>query len=72
MKKVSTAVAALALGMSEVTIREMYKDEKGQPAKEIEFSEVYKLMENPKHKRFDADAAKLKDQLIRFGKIMEE
>ena len=72
MKKVSTAVVALALGMSEVTIREMFKDANGQPAKEIEFSEAYKLMENPKLKRFDADAAKLKDQLIRFGKIMEE
>lgn len=67
MKKVSTAIAALALGMSEVAIREMYDG-----AKEIEFFEVYKLMENPKPKRFDADAAKLKDQLIRIGKIMEE
>ena len=72
MKKVPTATVALALGMSEVTIREMFKDANGQPAKEIEFSEAYKLMENPKLKRFDAAAAKLKDQLIRFGKIMEE
>lgn len=72
MKKAPTATVALALGMSEVTIREMFKDANGQPAKEIEFSEAYKLMENPKLKRFDADAAKLKDQLIRIGKIMEE
>jgi len=72
MKKVSVTVVALALGASEVTIGNMYKDEKGQPAKEIEFSEAFKLMENQKLKRYDADAAKLKDQLIRFGKIMEE
>lgn len=72
MKKVSTAVAALALGMSEVTIREMFKDEKGQPAKEIKFSEAFELMENTKLKRLDKEAEKLLDQLIRFGKIMEE
>lgn len=67
MKKVSTAVVAVALGMSEVTIKEMYEN-----AKEIEFSEAYKLMENQKMKRFDDEAKKLKDQLVRFGKLMEE
>lgn len=67
MKKVPTATVALALGMSEVTIKEMYEN-----AKEIEFSEAYKLMENAKMKRFDDEAKKLKDQLIRFGKLMEE
>lgn len=72
MKRVPVTVVALALGLSEVTIGNMYKDDKGQPAKEIEFSEAYKLMENQKLKRFDTEAAKLKDQLIRFGKIMEE
>lgn len=72
MKKVPVTVVALALRASEVTIGNMYKDEKGQPAKEIEFSEAYKLMENTKLKRYDKEADKLLDQLIRFGKIMEE
>lgn len=67
MKKVSTAVVALALDMSEVAIREMYDG-----AKEIEFSDAFKLMEGTKPKRYKEEAAKLKDQLIRFGKIMEE
>lgn len=67
MKKVSTAVVALALGMSEVVIKEMYEG-----AKEIEFSEAFKLKENPKIKRYDAEAKKLADQLERFGKLMEE
>lgn len=67
MKKVSTAVVALALGMSEVTIKEMYEN-----AKEIEFSEAFKLKENLKLKRYNAEAEKLADQLERFGKLMEE
>lgn len=67
MKKVSTAVVALALGMSEVTIKEMYEN-----AKEIEFSEAFKLKENLKLKRYNTEAEKLADQLERFGKLMEE
>jgi hypothetical protein len=67
MKKVPTAVVALALGMSEVAIREACDN-----AKEIDFAEAFKLMHNPKLKRHTEEAAKLKDQLERFNKIMEE
>lgn len=67
MKKVSTAVVALALGASEVSIREMCDN-----AKEIDFAEAFKLMHNPKLKRYNEEADKLKNQLDRFNKIMEE
>lgn len=67
MKKVSTAVVALALGASEVSIREMCDG-----AKEIDFAEVFKLMHNPKLKRYNEEADKLKNQLDRCNKIMEE
>lgn len=67
MKKVSTAVVALALGMSEVAIREACEN-----AKEIDFAEAFKLMHNQKMKRYNDEAAKLKNQLDRFNRIMEE
>lgn len=67
MKKVPTAVVALALGMSEVAIRETCDN-----AKEIDFADALKLMHNPKMKHYNEDAAKLKNQLDRFNKIMEE
>lgn len=66
MKKISTAVVALALGLSELTIKEMYGG-----ATEIEFPEAYRLKKNKKLKRLDSEAKKLNEQLDCFEKLME-
>lgn len=65
MKKINTAVVALALGMSECDIRERYDG-----AKEIEFSEGIKLRENAKIKRYEKEAEEYSKQLEAVMKIM--
>jgi len=65
MKKISTSVVAIALGMSECDIREKYEG-----AKEIEYAEGLRLMENTKIKRYTEEADEYRKNLESIKAIM--
>lgn len=66
-KKYTTAGVSLALGMSEVAIKEMFEN-----AKELTFTQIIELSLNSKIKRYTDEANEIKDKLDGFAKLFSK
>lgn len=66
-KKYTTASIALALGMSESAIKEMFEN-----AKELTFTQIIELSLNSKIKRYTDEANEIKDKLDGFAKLFSK
>lgn len=63
-KKYATAIVAVALNMSEVSIKEKFDN-----AKELTFAEIISLAADAKIKRYDDEVKELTDKLTAYNKL---
>lgn len=66
-KKYTTASIALALGMSENAIKEMFDN-----AEKLTFTQIIELSLNSKIKRYTDEANEIKDKLDGFAKLFSK
>lgn len=63
-KKYATSIVAIALNMSEVSIKEKFDN-----AKELTFAEIISLAADAKIKRYDDEVKELTDKLTAYNKL---
>lgn len=63
-KKFATSIVAIALNMSEVSIKEKFNN-----AKELTFAEIISLAADAKIKRYDDEVKELTDKLTAYNKL---
>lgn len=63
-RKFATSIVAIALNMSEVSIKEKFDN-----AKELTFAEIISLAADAKIKRYDDEVKELTDKLTAYNKL---